>query len=131
VSESVADVTGGTVAVDFDGDGLPLLDESSAYEIVMTPAGVGETTVAAPTTWDGSYEAEDAAYTGGGYSKNGPEGSPSDVSKFYTSGGYDVGGLRTGSDGVLDFEVTVPQDGTYDLSVFANSENTFERVQEQ
>ncbi len=97
----------------------------------MTPAGVGTSTSAEPTTWEGSYEAEDATYTGSGYSKNGPEGSPSDVGKFYTSGGYDVGGLRTGSDGVLDFEVTVPTDGRYDLSVFANSLNTFDRVAEQ
>ena len=57
-----------------------------------------------------------------------PRARPADVSKFYTSGGYDVGGLRTGSDGVLDFAVDVPQDGTYDLSVFANSLNTYDLV---
>jgi hypothetical protein len=131
LAEFTAPVTDGTVAVEFDGETLPLLRESSAYEIVVTPAGAGAPTAATPTLWDGSYEAEDAAYTGSGYSKNGPEGSPSDVGKFYTSGGYDVGGLRTGSDGVLDFEVTVPEDGTYDLSVFANSLNTFDAVAEQ
>ncbi|MDN3244888.1 LamG-like jellyroll fold domain-containing protein [Streptomyces sp. ZSW22] len=131
VSETVATVKGGKVVVDFDGENLPLLRESSAYEIVVTPAGVGTPTSAAPTTWEGSYEAEDATYTGSGYSKNGPEGSPSDVGKFYTSGGYNTGGLRTGSDGVLDFEVTVPEDGTYDLSVFANSLNTYGLVAEQ
>ncbi|MGW1885073.1 hypothetical protein [Streptomyces sp. NPDC001970] len=81
--------------------------------------------------WQASYEAEDAAHTGYGYSKNGPEGSPRDVSKFYTSGGYNVGGLRTGSDVTLDFTVDVPHDGTYDLSVLANSLNTFDKVQEQ
>lgn len=131
LAEYTAPVTDGKVAVEFDGESLPLLRESSAYEIVVTPAGAGEATAATPTTWQGSYEAEDATYTGSGYSKNGPEGSPADVGKFYTSGGYDVGGLRTGSDGVLDFEVTVPEDGTYDLSVFANSLNTFDRVAEQ
>lgn len=131
LTETTVPVTDGKVVVDFDGASLPLLRESSAYEIVVTPAGVGETTSTAPTSWEGSYEAEDATYTGSGYSLNGPEGSPSDVGKFYTSGGYDVGGLRTGSDGVLDFEVTVPEDGTYDLSVFANSLNTFDRVAEQ
>ncbi|WP_277212159.1 LamG-like jellyroll fold domain-containing protein [Isoptericola croceus] len=131
LSESVMEVAGGAVAVDFDGESLPLLTESSAYEIVVTPAGVGETTMVPRTLWDGSYEAEDATYTGSGYSRNGPEGSPSAVGKFYTSGRYNVGGLRTGSNGVLDFEVTVPEDGTYDLSVFANSMNTFERVAEQ
>ncbi|WP_156760656.1 LamG-like jellyroll fold domain-containing protein [Microbacterium karelineae] len=131
LSETTAEVSDGSVSVSFDGEALPLLDESSAYEIVVTPAGTGEATSVNPTLWTGSYEAEDASYTGSGYSKNGPEGSPADVGKFYTSGGYDVGGLRTGSDLVLDFEVTVPEDGVYDLSVFANSANTFDAVAEQ
>jgi hypothetical protein len=119
------------VAFDFGSGDLPRLKESSAYEIVLSPEGTGTVTAAAPKLWEGSYEAEDAKYTGGGYSRNGPEGSPSDVSKFYTSGRYNVGGLRSGSDGVLDFTVEVPQDGRYDLSVFANSLNTFDRVREQ
>ncbi|MEU6357733.1 LamG-like jellyroll fold domain-containing protein [Streptomyces sp. NPDC047072] len=121
----------GTVSVDFGDGTLPTLKESSAYEIVLSPAGEAKGTQAAPVRWQGSYEAEDAAHTGSGYSKNGPEGSTSDVSKFYTSGGYDVGGLRTGSDVTLDFPVDVPEDGTYDLSVFANSLNTFDKVKEQ
>src|SRR5262249_31844786 len=87
----------GTVAVDFGDGGLPTLKESSAYEIVLSPAGKAAGTQSPPVRWQGSYEAEDAAHTGSGYSKNGPEGSTRDVSKFYTSGGYDVGGLRTGS----------------------------------
>nr|WP_203416884.1 LamG-like jellyroll fold domain-containing protein [Jiangella ureilytica] len=131
VDERVVEVSDdGTVAFDFGGD-LPELAGSSAYEIVLTPAGDGTPTAVAPTLWERSYEAEDAAHTGSGYSRNGPEGSPSDVSKFYTSGGYDVGGLRTGSNVTLDFTVDVPQDGVYDLSVFANSLNTFAAVQEQ
>jgi hypothetical protein len=121
----------GTVAVDFGDGTLPKLKESSAYEIVLSPAGKAAKTQSPPVRWQGSYEAEDAAHTGSGYSKNGPEGSTSDVSKFYTSGGYDVGGLRTGSDVTLDFTVDVPEDGTYDLSVFANSLNTFDKVKEQ
>ncbi|TCR19599.1 LamG-like jellyroll fold domain-containing protein [Streptomyces sp. BK205] len=121
----------GTVTVDFGDGSLPALKESSAYEIVLSPAGKAKGTQTAPVRWQGSYEAEDAAHTGSGYSKNGPEGSTSDVSKFYTSGGYDVGGLRTGSDVTLDFPVDVPEDGTYDLSVFANSLNTFDKVKEQ
>ncbi|GAA1981526.1 Ig-like domain-containing protein [Isoptericola halotolerans] len=131
LAEWTTAVDGGTVTLDFDGGDLPLLDESSAYEIVVTPAGVGETTQVAPTLWAGSYEAEDAAHSGSGHSVNGPEGSPADVGKFYTSGGHNVGGLRTGSDVVLDFEVTVPADGTYDLSVFANSLNTHDLVADQ
>ncbi|MER5210272.1 LamG-like jellyroll fold domain-containing protein [Streptomyces sp. NPDC002838] len=121
----------GTVVVDFGDGALPTLKESSAYEIVLSPAGKAKGTQSPPVRWQGSYEAEDAAHTGSGYSRNGPEGSPRDVSKFYTSGGYDVGGLRTGSDLTLDFTVDVPQDGTYDLSVFANSLNTFDKVKEQ
>ncbi|WP_406467585.1 LamG-like jellyroll fold domain-containing protein [Streptomyces sp. NBC_01594] len=121
----------GTVVVDFGDGTLPALKESSAYEIVLSPAGKAKATQSAPVRWQGSYEAEDAAHTGSGYSKNGPEGSTSDVSKFYTSDGYDVGGLRTGSDVTLDFSVDVPEDGTYDLSVFANSLNTYDKVKEQ
>ncbi|MFF1547672.1 LamG-like jellyroll fold domain-containing protein [Streptomyces sp. NPDC058291] len=121
----------GTVAVDFGDGSLPKLKESSAYEIVLSPAGKTAGAQSPPVRWQGSYEAEDAAHTGSGYSRNGPEGSTSDVSKFYTSGGYDVGGLRTGSDVTLDFSVDVPEDGTYDLSVFANSLNTFDKVKEQ
>ncbi|MFF3909611.1 LamG-like jellyroll fold domain-containing protein [Streptomyces sp. NPDC001848] len=121
----------GRVVVDFGDGTLPRLKESSAYEIVLSPAGTAKGTQSPPVRWQASYEAEDAAHTGAGYSKNGPEGSPRDVSKFYTSGGYDVGGLRTGSDVALDFTVDVPQDGTYDLSVFANSLNTYDQVKEQ
>jgi hypothetical protein len=121
----------GTAVVDFGDGTLPKLRESSAYEIVLSPAGKAKGTQPAPVRWQGSYEAEDAAHTGSGYSRNGPEGSTGDVSKFYTSGGYDVGGLRTGSDVTLDFTVDVPEDGTYDLSVFANSLNTFDKVKEQ
>ncbi|MDX2550281.1 MULTISPECIES: LamG-like jellyroll fold domain-containing protein [Streptomyces] len=121
----------GTVVVGFGDGTLPALKESSAYEIVLSPAGKAKGTQTPPASWQASYEAEAAAHTGSGYSRNGPEGSPRDVSKFYTSGGYDVGGLRTGSDVTLDFAVDVPEDGTYDLSVFANSLNTFDKVKEQ
>lgn len=121
----------GTVVVGFGDGALPALKESSAYEIVLSPAGKAKGSQTPPASWQASYEAEAAAHTGSGYSKNGPEGSPRDVSKFYTSGGYDVGGLRTGSDVTLDFAVDVPEDGTYDLSVFANSLNTFDKVKDQ
>jgi hypothetical protein len=130
IAERTLAVRDGRVVFDFGGD-LPRIDESSAYEIVLTPEGSDRATSVRPELWAGSYEAEDAAHTGTGYSRNGPEGSPSDVSKFYTSGRYDVGGLRTGSDVTLDFTVDVPQDGTYDLSVFANSLNTYDLVREQ
>jgi hypothetical protein len=123
IASSDIKVDKGTAVVE-----LSHLTESSAYEIVLSP-GASAAEIQKP--WQASYEAEDATYTGGGYSKNGPEGSTADVSKFYTSGGYDVGGLRTGSDGVLDFTVDVPTTGRYDLSVFANSLNTYPLVREQ
>ncbi|GIF25503.1 hypothetical protein BJ973_003780 [Actinoplanes tereljensis] len=123
VAEKNVPVSGGTAVVELSG-----LSESSAYEIVLSP---GSSPTAAAERWQASYEAEAATYTGDGYSKNGPEGSTADVSKFYTSGGFDVGGLRTGSDGVLSFDVDVPTTGRYDLSVFANSLNTYPLVQEQ
>ncbi|MCX4878885.1 cellulosome protein [Streptomyces sp. NBC_00847] len=111
---------------------LPLtgLDEMSAYQLILAPGGNGATPQPPSVTWRRTYEAEDATYTGGGYAKNGPEGSPSDVERFATSGGHHVGGLRTGSDGVLAFDVEVPQDGTYDIRVFANSCNLADLVRE-
>lgn len=130
VAELTAEVVDGLVVLDFGGATLPGLEASSAYEILITPAGTGTTTSAAPLTFEASYEAEDAAYTGGGYSRNGPEGSPSNVAGFYTSGSYNTGGLRTGSDGVLDFTVEVPEDGVYDLAVFSSTLNTYWNVVE-
>ncbi|MDX3837910.1 cellulosome protein [Streptomyces europaeiscabiei] len=112
---------------------LPMtgMNAMSAYQVILSPGGSGSKPATPSTSWRRTYEAENATYTGGGYSKNGPEGTPSDVGKFATSGDYNVGGLRTGSDGVLAFDVDVPQDGTYDLSVFANSYNLDGRVKEQ
>jgi len=124
LSDRIAELNGGALTVDFGSGDLPQLTESSAYEIIVTPGAGAEATAAAPA-WRGSYEAEDAAFTGTGYSRNGPEGSPSNVSKFYTSGGFNVGGIREGSTGALSFTVDVPETGAYDLSVFANSLNTY------
>ncbi|WP_371584250.1 cellulosome protein [Streptomyces sp. NBC_01314] len=116
----------GTVTLPMTG-----MNEMSAYQVILSPGGNGGEPAEPSVSWRKSYEAENATYTGGGYSKNGPEGTPSNVGKFATSGNYNVGGLRTGSDGVLAFDVDVPQDGTYDLSVFANSYNLDGRVKEQ
>lgn len=111
---------------------LPMRDmnEMSAYQVILSPGATGAP-VAPSVSWRKTYEAENATYTGTGYSRNGPEGTPSDVGKFATSGTYNVGGLRTGSNGVLAFDVDVPQDGTYDLNVFANSYNQYGLVKEQ
>ncbi|WP_427918207.1 cellulosome protein [Streptomyces sp. cg40] len=107
------------------------LEEMSAYQVILSPGGEGAVVLPPSVGWRRTYQAEDAAYLGGGRSLNGPEGSPADVDKFATSTGYHVGGLRTGSDGVLAFSVEVPQDGTYDVSVFANSYNLADAVREQ
>ncbi|MBP2706079.1 Ig-like domain-containing protein [Microbispora sp. RL4-1S] len=123
-------VEDGSVSFGF-GSTLPALKEASAYQIILTPGGHATSAAAETTLWQATYEAEKADHTGTGYSVNGPEGTPSDVGKFYTSGGYDVGGMRTGSDVTLNFAVSVPQQGTYDLSVFANSLNTYDAVQAQ
>nr|WP_232108239.1 cellulosome protein [Streptomyces gossypiisoli] len=122
------------VAVGADGAvTLPLRDmnEMSAYQVILSPGGNGGVPADPSVSWRKTYEAENATYTGSGYSRNGPEGTPANVGKFATSGAYNVGGLRTGSDGVLAFDVEVPQDGTYDLSVFANSYNLYDLVKEQ
>ncbi|PIM69078.1 cellulosome protein [Streptomyces sp. JV178] len=122
------------VTVGADGSvTLPMtgMNEMSAYQVILSPGGNGGEPAAPSVSWRRTYEAENATYTGKGYSRNGPEGTPSDVGKFATSGAYNVGGLRTGSDGVLAFDVDVPRDGTYDLSVFANSYNLYDLVKEQ
>jgi hypothetical protein len=135
LAETTATVTDGTVTLAFGsatpGTVLPKLSESSAYQIILSP-GKNATATQQPTTlWKATYEAEKAGHTGSDYSVNGPEGSPSDVAKFYTSGNYNVGGLRTGSSLALTFPMTVPQDGSYDLSVFANTLNTYDLAKDQ
>ncbi|MET8948827.1 cellulosome protein [Streptomyces sp. NPDC004542] len=110
---------------------LPGLEEMSAYQAVMSPGGNGAAAAAPSAGWRRTYEAEDAAHSGAGHVVHGPEGSPAEVEKFATSGGHHVGGLRTGSDLVLAFDVEVPRDGTYDVSVLANSHNLAEGVREQ
>ncbi|MEV6481944.1 cellulosome protein [Streptomyces sp. NPDC051576] len=107
------------------------LEEMSAYQVILSPGGKGAVALPPSVGWRRTYQAEDATYLGGGRSLNGPEGSPSAVDRFAGSTGYHVGGLRTGSDGVLAFSVEVPEDGTYDVSVFANSYNLADAVREQ
>ncbi|ELS51276.1 hypothetical protein [Streptomyces viridochromogenes] len=112
---------------------LPLtdLDAMSAHQVILSPGGNGAACLPPSVRWRQTYEAEDATYTGGGRTKNGPEGSPSAVDRFATSGGHHVGGLRTGSDGMLTFDVEVPRDGTYEISVYANSHHEADLVREQ
>ncbi|MEV4173680.1 LamG-like jellyroll fold domain-containing protein [Nonomuraea sp. NPDC049709] len=130
VAELDRQVRNGSVAFDF-GDVLPELKETSAYQIILTPGRDTTSPAKATKLWQATYEAEDAAHTGSAYRREGPQGSPDNVGQYYTSGRHNIGGLRTGSDLTLDFKVSVPQDGTYDLSVFAGSHNLADAVKEQ
>ncbi|WP_405892735.1 RICIN domain-containing protein [Streptomyces sp. NBC_00104] len=109
------------VSVGSDGSvTIPItLDAMSAYEIIVSPGGTGSST-ASDSTWTATYEAENANLSGSDHNIN-TEGTPSNVGGFATSGRRDVGGLRTGSDTVIGFPVTVPTTGDYKVSVFANS----------
>ncbi|WP_230672658.1 LamG-like jellyroll fold domain-containing protein [Rathayibacter sp. Leaf248] len=113
----------GSVALDFGGS-LPALDVDSAYEVILTPGANATASSSSPVDFRQKYEAESAPYTGTRI-LNGPEGSPSNVGGFYTSGERNIGGFRTGGDLKVNFQVTVPKDGEYDLSVFGNSQNTY------
>ncbi|MGQ4332563.1 CBM35 domain-containing protein [Streptomyces hayashii] len=94
------------------------LHRMSAYRIVLTPGGTG---APAPTRvpWSASYEAEDAAVTGGEVRTL---GTVSDANGYAASGTKDVGSLDTPSSKV-DFTVTVPADGTYDLAILYGNQS--------
>ncbi len=130
IAETDVPVSAGSAIFNF-GSVLPSFKESSAYQVILAPGAANTVPQSTTTLWEATYEAEAAGHTGSPYNVNGPEGSPSNVSKFYTSGGYNVGAWRTGSDLKLNFTVNVPQAGTYDLSVFANSLNTDAEVAQQ
>lgn len=131
VKEFEAPVSGGSVLLSFGEGDLPALGKDSAYEIVVTP-GTDTTSPSQPAvSWRGVYEAEAAPHTGAPYYLNGPEGSPADVGKFYTSGERNVGGIEGNSTLTLDFQVDVPQAGDYDLSVLANAYNKESRNEAQ
>lgn len=131
---AIADLTlpivAGTLDLAFGRGALPALREESAYEMIVSPAGGGATT-RDPILWQQDYEAEKAERQGTGLTIKGPEGSPKAVDRFYTSGGYSVAGLATGTDTRLAFPVQVPRDGTYDLRVIANSFNKDAAVAQQ
>ncbi len=131
IGDRVLPVIDGRVSMEFGLDGLPQLDKEAAYQVVLSP-GVGAVADTPDTlAWSGSYEAEDAQHSGSTYSVQGPEGGPTNTYGTYTSGDYEVNGFRTGGDVTLDFPVSVPVDGRYDLSVFANSLNKLDAVAEQ
>ncbi|MEV8311700.1 CBM35 domain-containing protein [Streptomyces flavidovirens] len=104
-----------TAAVAADGSvTVPLkgLKQMSAYRIVLTPAGAGAPTPAT-VVWTASYEAENATITGGNVYT---QGTVANANGYAASGTKDVGALKTSSSKV-DFAVSVPRTGTYDLSI--------------
>ncbi|SPF03461.1 CBM35 domain-containing protein [Streptomyces sp. MA5143a] len=103
----------GTVTVPLRGP-----HRMSAYRIVLTPGGSG--TPAAPTVpWTASYEAEDAAVTDG---KVYTQGTVSNANGYAASGTKDVGSLNQAGSKV-DFTVTVPEDGRYDLAILYGNQS--------
>ncbi|MBA4865825.1 cellulosome protein [Streptomyces sp. PSKA54] len=109
------------VSVGSDGSvTVPLkgMKKMSAYRIVLTPAGSG-TPAAATVPWSASYEAEDAQITGGQVYT---QGTVANANGYAASGTKDVGSLNTESSKV-DFTVTVPSTGTYDLSILYGNQS--------
>ncbi|MEV1065789.1 cellulosome protein [Streptomyces sp. NPDC050263] len=104
---------GGSVTVALRG-----LRRMSAYRIVLTPGGTG-TPSPAVVPWSASYEAEDAAITDGRIHTHGTVG---DANGYAASGTKDVGSLDSVSSKV-DFTVTVPADGTYDLAILYGNQS--------
>ncbi|CAM5513307.1 hypothetical protein SALBM311S_10710 [Streptomyces alboniger] len=94
------------------------LHKMSAYRLVLTPGGFGSPS-AASVPWSASYEAEDAAITGGQVHT---QGTVSNANGYAASGTKDVGSLNQASSKV-DFSVTVPRTGTYDLAILYGNQS--------
>ncbi|MCF1592753.1 CBM35 domain-containing protein [Streptomyces muensis] len=90
----------------------------SAYRIVLTPGGTGTPSPAA-VPWSASYEAEAAAVTDG---KVYTQGTVENANGYAASGTKDVGSLNQATSKV-DFTVTVPTDGTYDLAILYGNQS--------
>lgn len=103
----------GTVTVPLRG-----MHKMSAYRVVLTPGGSG-TPAAASVPWSASYEAEDAAITDG---KVYTQGTVSNANGYAASGTKDVGSLNAPTSKV-DFTVTVPRAGTYDLAILYGNQS--------
>ncbi|KOG09347.1 CBM35 domain-containing protein [Streptomyces viridochromogenes] len=90
----------------------------SAYRIVLTPGGTG-TPSPASVPWSASYEAEAAALTDG---KVYTQGTVENANGYAASGTKDVGSLNQATSKV-DFTVTVPADGSYDLAILYGNQS--------
>jgi hypothetical protein len=102
------DVADGQVSVD-----LAAMDPMSAYQLTVSPAtGAPQPLITPP--WTAQYLAADAALTGCGVR---PQGSVDLPQEYAAAGGRDVGPMdQPGSRAV--FQVAVPHDGRYLLSVY-------------
>ncbi|MFE5812623.1 cellulosome protein [Streptomyces sp. NPDC056479] len=103
----------GSVTVPLHG-----MDRMSAYRIVLTPGGSG-TPTAPLVPFSASYEAEDAAITDGEVTTL---GTVENANGYAASGTKDVASLNRPTSKV-DFTVTVPHDGTYDLAILYGNQS--------
>ncbi|GHB62766.1 hypothetical protein GCM10010306_065510 [Streptomyces umbrinus] len=94
------------------------MHKMSAYRIALTPGGSG-TPSTASVPWSASYEAEDAAITGGQVYT---QGTVSNANGYAASGTKDVGSLNIASSKV-EFTVDVPTAGTYDLAILYGNQS--------
>jgi hypothetical protein len=94
------------------------MHKMSAYRIALTPGGSG-TPATASVPWSASYEAEDAAITGGQVYT---QGTVSNANGYAASGTKDVGSLNTASSKV-EFTVDVPAAATYDLAILYGNQS--------
>ncbi|WP_369174783.1 CBM35 domain-containing protein [Streptomyces sp. R28] len=94
------------------------MHKMSAYRIVLTPGGTGVPSPAA-VPWSASYEAEAAAVTDG---KVYTQGTVENANGYAASGTKDVGSLNQATSKV-DFTVTVPREGTYDLAILYGNQS--------
>ncbi|MGN9760020.1 CBM35 domain-containing protein [Streptomyces sp. SD31] len=94
------------------------MHKMSAYRIVLTPGGTG-TPSPATVPWSASYEAETAAITDG---KVYTQGTVQNANGYAASGTKDVGSLNQATSKV-DFTVTVPREGSYDLAILYGNQS--------
>ncbi|MCQ9181756.1 carbohydrate-binding protein [Streptomyces sp. IBSBF 2953] len=111
ISRAAFTPSSGSITVPLTG-----LNPMSAYRITVTPNGGG--TAATPTvSQSSSYEAENGTITGGTISTEGT-GANYNASQLYAaSGTKDVTALNQATSEV-DFAVSAPSSGTYNLTVF-------------
>ncbi|MDQ0834583.1 hypothetical protein QF032_006427 [Streptomyces achromogenes] len=111
ISRAAFTPSSGSITVPLTG-----LNAMSAYRITVTPNGGGTaTTPTVPAS--SSYEAENGTITSGTISTQGTGASYGTAQKYAASGTKDVTALNQATSKV-DFAVSAPSSGTYNLTVF-------------